>query len=85
MHSAGGQRDDPVPAHSFTLYASFCYLNRIQFGYFNRQSMAIVISPMGEKRAHSLTPPQVLTPDSLKAVELPLVRSSAKEIGLNQP
>jgi len=20
MHSAGGQRDDPVPAHSFTLY-----------------------------------------------------------------
>jgi len=21
MHSAGGQRDDPVPAHSFTLQA----------------------------------------------------------------
>jgi len=22
MHSAGGQRDDPVPAHSFTLGAN---------------------------------------------------------------
>jgi len=47
--------------------------------------MAIVISPMGEKRAHALAPPQVLTPDSMTAVELPLVRSSAKEIGLVQP
>jgi len=26
MHSAGGQRDDPVPAHSFTLAA--IYKNR---------------------------------------------------------
>jgi len=66
------------------LYASFCYLNRIQFGRFNRQNTAIVLSPMRVKRAHSLVPPQVLTPDSMRAVELPLVRSSAKEIGLVQ-
>jgi len=33
------------------LYASFCYLNRIQFGCFNRQNTAIVLSPMGEKES----------------------------------
>ena len=33
------------------LYASFCYLNRIQFGRFNRQNTAIVLSPMGVKQS----------------------------------